>query len=59
MITLGSNTDASATIDNDNNDNDDQVVPIPPGLFDIDPTPETVETLTNNVTSDNPIKVKR
>ena len=45
--------------DNDNNYDDDQVVPIPPGMFDTKSIPETVlEKLAINVTSERPIKVK-
>ena len=46
------------TNDNENND-DDEVVPIPPGMFNTEPTPGTVlEKSATNVTSECPIKVK-
>ena len=53
------NTYVCLTNDNDTNNDDDKVVPIPPGIFDTEPTIETVlKTLATNVTSDSLIKVK-
>ena len=54
-----SNTYTRLTNDKDNNDDNDEVVPIPSGIFDTEPISETVlETSATNVTRDSPIKVE-
>ena len=54
-----SNTYARIINDKDSNECNDEVVPIPFGMFDTEPIFETVlETLATNVASASPIKVK-